>query len=104
MYFEMRIYTIRPGMLSDYMAHFENIGLPIIKRYAELVGYWYTDIGDLNQVIHIWRYESLDQRTARRKKLFEDREWQSKFLPDAMRMLEKQENRIMHAAGFSPIK
>jgi len=104
MYFEMRIYTIRPGMLSDYMSHFENIGLPIIKRYAELVGYWYTDIGDLNQVIHIWRYESLDQRTARRKKLFEDREWQSKFLPDAMRMLEKQENRIMHAAGFSPIK
>lgn len=104
MYFEVRTYTIRPGLLKGYMSHFEKIGLPILQRYAELVGYWYTDVGELNQVIHIWRYESLDQRAGQRKKLYEDPDWQSNFLPEAMRMLEKQENRIMLAASFSPIK
>ncbi len=104
MYFEMRTYTIHPGMISAYIQHFEKIGLPILKRYAELVGYWHTDIGELNQVIHIWRYKSLDQRTIQRKKLYEDSEWQSKFLPEAMKMLEKQENKIMQATDFSPIK
>ncbi len=104
MYFEMRTYTIRTGMINEYMSLFEKVGLPILERYSELVGYWYTDIGELNQVIHIWRYESLDRRTIQRRKLYEDPDWKSKFLPDAMRMLEKQENKIMHAASFSPIK
>ncbi|WP_415718344.1 NIPSNAP family protein [Maridesulfovibrio sp.] len=104
MYFEMRTYTIHPGMLPTYMKLFEEVGLPIIEKYAELVGYWYTDIGELNQVVHLWRYESLDQRTVRRKNLYEDNDWQTKFLPDAMQMLEKQENKIMLAANFSPIK
>ena len=104
MYFEMRTYTIHPGMLPTYMKLFEEVGLPIIEKYAELVGYWYTDIGELNQVVHLWRYESLDLRTVSRKKLYEDCDWQTKFLPDAMQMLEKQENKIMLAANFSPIK
>ncbi len=104
MYFEMRTYTIRTGMIADYMKLFEEVGLPIISQYAELVGYWYTDIGELNQVVHIWKYDSLDQRTISRKKLYEDEKWQTKFLPEAMRMLEKQENKIMHATGFSPIQ
>ncbi len=104
MYFEMRTYTIRPGMLTSYIDLFKNIGLPIIQRYAELIGYWHTDIGELNQVIHIWRYKSLDQRTLQRQKLYEDSEWQSKFLPEAMKMLEKQENKIMQASDFSPIQ
>ncbi|WP_027722885.1 NIPSNAP family protein [Maridesulfovibrio zosterae] len=104
MYFEMRTYTIRPGMLASYMKLFEDVGLPVLKKYAELVGYWYTDIGELNQVVHIWRYESLDQRTINRKKLYADNDWQNYFLPEALQMLEKQENKIMHAASFSPIK
>lgn len=104
MFFEMRTYTIKPGKIGSYIKHFEEFGLPILSQYSELVGYWYTDIGELNQVIHIWKYESLDQRTVNRRKLYEDKDWQTKFLPEAMGMLEKQENKIMHAADFSPIK
>lgn len=104
MYFEMRTYTLRPGTAAKYMKLFEEVGLPILSRYAELVGYWYTDIGDLNQVVHIWKYDSLDQRTISRKKLYEDKAWQTDFLPGAMSMLGRQENKIMHAASFSPIK
>lgn len=103
MCFDMRKYTIYPGILGEYMSLFESVGLPIRKRYAQLVGYCYTEIGALNQVIHIWWYDSLDDRIIVRKKLYLDSKWPSDLLPFAMTMLEKQENNIMCAARFSPI-
>ena len=104
MYFEMRTYTVHMGKQKEYLKHFEDVGLPIISRYAKLVGYWYTDIGELNQLIHIWAYESLDDRAAKRAALYQDQEWQTKFLPKALPMLEKQENKILLASDFSPIR
>jgi hypothetical protein len=104
MYYEMRTYTIRPGKLKDYLKLFEEVGYPIISRYTKLVGYWYTEIGELNQVIHIWAYESLDERTKKRAALFQDAEWLANFLPVSQPLVEKQENKILLAANFSPIK
>lgn len=100
----MRTYTIKIGKTQEYLKLFEEVALPIISKYAKLVGYWYTDIGELNQVVHIWEYESLDERRKRRTALYEDPEWKEKFLPIAAPMLEKQETKIMYAANFSPIK
>lgn len=104
MYFEMRTYTIKPGKLKEYLKHFEAVGLPILSRYAKLIGYWYTEIGELNQLIHIWAYESLDDRSKKRAALYQDPDWQANFLPQATGMLEKQENKILLPADFSPIK
>ncbi|HXP96018.1 MAG TPA: NIPSNAP family protein [Telmatospirillum sp.] len=104
MYFEMRTYTIHMGKLKEYLKHFEEVGLPIISKYATLVGYWYTDIGELNQLIHIWAYESLDDRVKKRAALYQDQDWQTKFMPKALPMLEKQENKILLASDFSPIR
>ncbi|MFB5661334.1 NIPSNAP family protein [Alteribacillus sp. HJP-4] len=104
MYYEMRTYTIKVGHMKQYLDHFEKFGLPVISKYARLVGWWYTDIGELNQVIHIWEYESLDDRKQKREALYEDAEWVNDFIPKAFPMLEKQESKIMYAADFSPIK
>lgn len=104
MYYEMRTYTVRPGKVKDYLKHFEDVGLPILSRYAKLIGYWHTEIGELNQLIHIWAYDSLDQRAERRAALYQDPDWQANFLPHAMSMLEKQETKILLPAAFSPLK
>ena len=50
MYYEMRTYTIQVGKVAEYLDHFEKVGLPIISKYAKLVGMWYTEHGELNQV------------------------------------------------------
>ncbi|PZE21683.1 NIPSNAP family protein [Paenibacillus xerothermodurans] len=104
MVYEMRTYTIKIGKLQAYLKHFEDVGIPIISNYAKLIGYWYTDIGELNQIVHIWEYETLDQRAERRTALYNDPIWVETFLPIAGPMLEKQESRIMYAANFSPIR
>jgi hypothetical protein len=104
MYFEMRTYTLRPGKLGDYIRLFKEVGLPIIAQYASLVGYWHTEIGELNQIVHIWSYESLDDRAQKRAALYRDPAWQADFLPQAVPMLEKQETKILLPAEFSPIR
>lgn len=104
MYYEMRTYTIKVGKTPEYLKHFEKVGLPIISKYAKLIGWWYTDIGELNQLIHIWEYESLDDRKKKREALYQDEDWLNHFVPTAFPMLEKQESKMMYAANFSPIK
>ncbi len=104
MVYEMRTYTVKCGKLSDYIKHFEAVGLPIISKYSKLIGYWYTDIGELNQVVHIWEYKDLNIRAERRNALYNDPDWVDKFIPIALPMLVKQESRIMYATIFSPIK
>ena len=42
--------------------------LPGRLKHSRLGGYWYTDVGPLNQVVHIWPYEDLNQRAEVRKK------------------------------------
>ena len=104
MIYEMRIYTVKVGKMNQYIKHFEKIGLPIISKYSKLIGYWYTETGVLNQVIHIWEYENFNERIEKRKALYDDNEWLENFIPTALQMLEKQESRIMNATSFSPIK
>jgi len=104
MFYEMRTYTIQVGKMQEYLRHFEETGLQVISRYTTLVGWWYTEIGELNQVIHIWAYESLDDRIKKRAALYQDQDWLNGFVPKAFPMLVKQESKLLMAASFSPIK
>ena len=104
MIYEMRTYTLKIGKVPEYLQLFEEIGLPIILKYSKLVGFWSTEIGDLNQIVHIWEYESLDDRSERRKALYKDQEWTEKFIPLVLPLFEKQENKVLCPTNFSPIQ
>jgi len=103
-FYEMRTYTTKVGQLANYVKLFETIGAPIITKYLKLVGFWYSEVGEMNQVVHIWEYENFEDRIAKRKALYKDPEWCNDFLPTAGPMLVDQKNQILFAANFSPIK
>lgn len=69
MIFEMRTYTIKIGKLSEYINHFKIVGMPIISKYAQLISYQHTESGELNQIIHIWSYNDLNERALKREEL-----------------------------------
>ena len=100
----MRTYTLKIGKVPEYLQLFEEMGYPIISKYSKLVGFWSTEIGELNQIVHIWEYESLDDRAERRKDLYKDSEWTEKFIPLVLPLFEKQENKILYPTNFSPIQ
>ena len=102
MIYEERIYTILPGKLSEYLKNYEELGLPVQKKVlGVLIGFWHTEIGGLNKVVHIWGYQSLDERLEMRKMLAQHPDWPA-YLDVALPLIVEQENRLLYPANFSP--
>ena len=103
MFVEQRTYTLVPGSQAEWLDNYEQYGLEVQKSIlGHLVGYFYTDFSELNQVVHMWAYQSVEDRAARRKKLFEDPRW-LEYLPKVRPLLLKQESKMLIPARFSPV-
>ncbi len=101
---EQRTYTFHPGGLPKFLKHYAESGAQALQQrvLGNLIGYFATEIGTLNQSVHLWGYESLDDRMVRRAALLEEPVWTS-FLADILPLLQKQESKILLPTGFSPI-
>jgi hypothetical protein len=99
---EERIYTLEAGKVGEYLRLYEEEGLAIQTRILpKLVGYFSTEFGPLNQVVHLWAYESLDQRAERRAELMADPGWQA-YVAKIRPLLVRMENKLLIPAPFSP--
>ena len=99
-----RTYTIRHGQANTYIDLFEKEGLPVqIKHLGKPIAYFETTIGPLNQVIHLWSYESLADMEKRRAQRDADPAW-TEYKKKSGGMLEAQENQIVKPTSFSPLK
>ena len=100
---EQRTYRFKAGKVPTFMAIYEEKGLEIQERIlGNLIGYFATEIGPLNETVHLWGYASLDDRAARRAALMADEGWRA-FLAEILPLLEMQETKILLPTGFSPI-
>lgn len=103
MIIEQRTYRFKAGKVPAFMAIYEEKGLAIQKQIlGNLIGYFVTEIGPLNETVHLWGYESLDERTRRRAELIANADWRE-FLAEILPLLETQECKVMLPTGFSPI-
>ncbi len=101
---EERIYRMQIGRIPEFFRIYEEHGLAVqTKILGNMVGYFYTEIGDLNHIIHMWGYKSLDDRAKRRARLAKSKQWHV-FLKAAAGIVLTQQNRILIPAPFSPIK
>jgi hypothetical protein len=96
-----RTYTAYPGKLKAFLDLYARLAWPLQQRHlGDCVG-WYTstDIGQLNQVVHMWRFEDLNDRAARRAAMQADPAWPA-YAEQAAPLLQHQENKILTAAPF----
>jgi NIPSNAP len=103
MVYELRVYTLQPGKVPEFQALIEQAALPFISKYSKLVGWWSTEVGPLNEVVHIWAYEDLNHRARARQAQAEDPQLQA-FRPKAQAMVVSQYNKILTPASFSPLQ
>jgi len=62
---EMRTYTLALGATGRYFKLYAEKGLAVQKRIlGHLVGYYAVEVGELNKVVHLWGYESMDERAS----------------------------------------
>ena len=101
---DVRTYTLIPRKLPKYLELFEQHALPVMRRHGlELIGYYTSQIGPLNQVVHVWRYESLADLERKRASRDADPAW-GEFLSLTEGMVSMQDNKIMRPASFSPTR
>ncbi|WP_223479455.1 NIPSNAP family protein [Oricola indica] len=102
MIIEKRTYTFHPGKVQEFLELYEREGLPLHTKYLPLAGYFVSDIGTLNQVITMWRYESMADREEKRAALYADPEWTA-FAPKTTHMIQKMETTILRPTPWSPL-
>ena len=96
-----RTYTVIPGKLPGFLKLYAEKAYPLQSKYLGHPVGWYVsmDIGELNQVVHMWQYKDLQDRAERRAKLAGDPGWQE-YLSEGLPMMQKMENKILVSAPF----
>jgi len=101
--YELRIYDFHPNYLPDFMKlSKENFHLR--TKHSKLLGYWFTEFGGANQVVHIWEYDSFAHRKSVRAALAEDPEWTGIYISKLVQYLQKQDNVALTLLPWSEVE
>ena len=94
---EFRTYDLKPGSTGAYIDRVSDV-IEERKKLSPLVGYFYTEVGRLNRVLHIWQYDSVEHRDEMRATAVAGGNWP----PKTMELIERQYSEIFVPAPFLP--
>ena len=101
---EERTYHVHTGKLPEVVKLYAEEGTLIAQEHlGHLIGAFTVDIGDLSSIVHMWGFDSFEERTRRRAALQADERWKA-FLPRLQPLIHTQRNRILLPTSFSPIR
>lgn len=100
--FELRSYTLKPGSLLEW----ENawrVGIEARAKVIAPVGAWFSQVGRLHVVHHMWQYKDLNQRKLMREKAWSQQGWPETVVKTA-RLADIMDASILTPLSFSPLK
>ena len=97
--YEIRSYIYSPGAIPAVLDSWAK-ALPQRTELSPLAACWFSELGELNKLVHIWPYASLDERARIRTEAAKLPDWppRTETLPLSM------ENKIVLPAAFSPMQ
>jgi len=103
--YDHRTYTCRPGTIRKALELYAEHGFkPQTRHLGQPVLYAVTEVGNVNQYVHIWAYEDAADRSRRRAAMAADPEWQNYLrLSAEAGYLLTQENKLLLTAPFLPL-
>nr|XP_057920059.1 protein NipSnap homolog 3A [Doryrhamphus excisus] len=101
--YEFRTYKIHPDRTAAFLK-LTNDKIHLRTAHSELIGYWCVEYGGLNQVFHVWKYDSFSQRAAVRSALAQDPCWMSEYISKAIPMLASQDNEVTTLLPWSRLR
>lgn len=100
--YELRTYTVIVGKMSEVVAIYGSEGWAALEKHPKkLVGYFTGDVGALNQLIHIWKFDDDADRRAFWAGIYADPAFMA-FAAKLRPMILSQENKLMMAAPWGP--
>lgn len=98
--YEMRTYTLVVGKMADVVNLYRTEGWPALQKHPnKLVGYFTGDIGAMNQLVHLWKFDDDADRRAFWAGVFSDPEFMA-FARQLRPMILSQENKLLMAAPW----
>ncbi|TMI83352.1 MAG: NIPSNAP family protein [Bacillati bacterium ANGP1] len=105
MVYELRVYRCMPGRKSDVLARFRTHTMGFFRKHGiEVVGFWDTLVGELDELVYITRYSSWEEREKRWGAFQADPEWQRVREQSHTRglIVEHIRTSLLTATDFSP--
>jgi hypothetical protein len=78
MIYEIRTYRVKVGSLPEVEKRFGE-AYENRKKISPLAAFWHTEIGPLNEIIHVWGYKDLAERARIRAEAAKDANWPPKI-------------------------
>ena len=102
---ELRTYTVKALHTGDFLKLYEQAALPLQKKYLErLIGFFVSEVGPLNEVVHLWAFDSLAERERRRAEMERDPGWTAyRNALKALDIIVQQDTKLLRSVPFSPV-
>jgi hypothetical protein len=99
-----RTYAIQLAHVRTYLELYVVEGMALqVSHLGDLVGWFTSDTGVVNEVVHIWRYADAGDRERRRAAMEADPAWQD-FRSKAAPYVLSMRSRILRPTWFSPLR
>ncbi len=100
--YELRTYTLYVGKLAEAVALYKGEGMPVLEKYQDkLVGYFTGDVGAMNQLIHLWKFDDEADRRRHWAAVMADAGFLA-FAAKLRPLIHDQQNKLMLAAPWGP--
>ena len=101
--YELRTYTLYVGKMGEAVKLYQQFGYPAIEKggfHKKLVGYFQSDTGMINQLVHLWKFDDDADRRAHWKGLFASSDFIDGFAAKFRPLVMSQEVKLLHAAPW----
>ncbi|CAB4009072.1 Hypothetical predicted protein [Paramuricea clavata] len=99
--YELRSYHLKPGSLIEWRNNWMN-AIVHRQRMNEDVAGFFTQIGELYVVHHLWAYSNLTVRRQTREAAWDSPNW-ADSVANTVPLIRRMESRIMRPTDFSPL-
>ncbi|KIO18873.1 hypothetical protein M407DRAFT_154534 [Tulasnella calospora MUT 4182] len=100
--FELRTYTLHPGTLLEWEQAWRR-GIEARRKFAFPVGAWFSQVGRLHQVHHMWQYDSMAARKAVREQAWTVEGWSS-TVDKTSKLAQTMDSQILVPLHYSPLR
>jgi hypothetical protein len=100
--FELRSYQLKPGTLLEWENTWRR-GIEARRKFVAPVGAWFSQIGRLHQVHHMWQYPSLEARKETREMAWQIDGW-AETVSRTAQLAKFMDSFILLPLPYSPLK
>jgi hypothetical protein len=103
--YELRTYTLYVGKMAEAVKLYQELGFPALQKgrhERHLVGYFQSDTGMINQLVHLWKFEDDGERRAHWAAVFANKDFVEGFATKFRPLVMSQEVKLLQAAPWGP--